>query len=460
MRRNVYAGVMLVAAGSAFATWGPEAGAQASSRSALVARIDSIMQTPITAGRVVGASIAVVRGRDTIAVKGYGKANLELNVPTPPGAIYEIGSVTKQFTGAAVMQLVEQGKLSLDDDATKWVPNFDTKGRRVTLRRLLDHTSGIRGYTEIPEARSIFPLALPRDTLLRLIEKWPYDFEPGEDQIYNNSAFFLAGLAIEKASGMSYADYVQRHLLDPAGMKSSHYCSEVAVRPNKTTGYDWDKDGPVQKRPISHAWPYAAGSLCATATDLVAWNEALHRTRRILTEDGYRAMLTPDTLNDGTPVRYAKGLAFTPVAGNPSIRHGGGINGWTSANLYFPAESLSVVVLYNHSGPASPGEAAEAIAEAVLGRRPVATEPVAGELQRYAGTYTGRGRGMPTHLTIAVENGALVVSNPRAPKRTLAHTGNGVFVDGGARYVFRESGGKVTSLRLDSGSGNYLLRPK
>jgi CubicO group peptidase (beta-lactamase class C family) len=260
-------------------------------------------------------------------------------------------------------------------------------------------------------------------------------------------------------SGVSYAEYVQKHLFEPAGMTSSHYCSDVAVRRNKTTGYDWGAQGPVQKRPLSHVWPYAAGSLCSTARDLVAWNEALHRSRRILGADTYRAMITPDTLNDGTRVGYAKGLSFTPVLGHRSLHHGGGINGWTSENLYFPDESLSVVVLYNHAGPAGPSEPAEAIAEAVLGRTPVAARPIEGDVQRYAGAYVGRGRGGQQTMTIAVETGALVTSF-RGGRRTLTHTGNGVFVWGGVRFVFSESGGKVTALRVDGGSQNNVLRPK
>jgi CubicO group peptidase (beta-lactamase class C family) len=408
---------------------------------------------------VVGASIAVVRGSDTIAVKGYGKANLELGVATPPAAIYEIGSVTKQFTGAAIMQLVEQGKLSLDDDIGRYVPQFNTKGRRIPIRRLLDHTSGIRGYTEIPEARSFLPLALAPDTLLRTIERWPYDFEPGEEQIYNNSAFFLAGLVIEKVSGMTYAQYVEQKLMAPAGMTSSHYCSDVAIRPNKTTGYDWGATGPVQKRPLSHVWPYAAGSLCANARDMVAWNEALHRTRRILGAESYRAMITADTLNDGTRVGYAKGLALTPVLGHRSLHHGGGINGWTSENLYFPEESLSVVVLYNVSGPSGPAETAEAIAKAVLGERPVVAAPVRGPVSRYVGTYTGRGRGGEMSLAIEADGGALV-ANVRGARRPLVHVGDGVFVTGSIRAIFGETNGRVETLRLDMGSANNVLRRK
>lgn len=431
--------------------------AQSQTRTELIRKIDAIMNAPITAGRVVGASIAVVRGSDTIAVKGYGKANIELGVPTPPAAIYEIGSVTKQFTGAAVMQLVEQGKLSLDDDISKHVPQFNTNGRRITIRRLLDHTSGIRGYTEIPEARNFFPLALSRDTLLRTIERWPYDFEPGEEQTYNNSAFFLAGLVIEKVSGVSYADYVEQRLMKPAGMTVSHYCSDVAITPNKTTGYDWGGSGPVQKRPMSHTWPYAAGSLCANARDMVAWNEALHRSRRLLSADSYREMITADTLNDGTRVGYAKGLSLTPVLGHRALHHGGGINGWTSSNLYFPDESLSVVVLYNVSGPSGPAEAAEAIAEAVLGRKAIAAVPVSGGLARYAGTYSGRGRGGSASVTIAEEGGELVAS-VRGAKRTLTHVGDGVFVTGNIRAIFGERAGRVETLRLDAGSANNILR--
>ncbi|MBU6367091.1 MAG: beta-lactamase family protein [Gemmatimonadetes bacterium] len=435
----------------------PAARAQVTDRTALRARIDAIVQAPIDAGTLAGASIAVVRGSDTIAVKAYGKANLELGVPTPPNAIYEIGSVTKQFTGAAIMQLVEQGRLSLDDDISTWVPQFNTNGRRIPLRRLLDHTSGIRSYTEIPEARFILPLTLPRDTLLRVVERAGYDFEPGEEQIYNNSAFFLAGLVIEKVAGMPYAQYVEEKLMRPAGMRHAHYCSESAVRPGKTSGYDWDGKALIQKRPLSHQWPYAAGSLCSTALDLVRWNEALHRSRRLLSEASYRAMITADTLRDGARIGYAKGLGLTPVLGRPALHHGGGINGWTTHNLYFPAESLSVVVLFNSASPAAPAEAATKIAEAVLGSRPVAAKPMDGDAARFAGRYTGRGRGAPAELTIAVANGA-VTATMRGASRPLTYLGGGTFTDGNMQLLFREEGGKVVAVRLDSGYGNNVLR--
>jgi CubicO group peptidase (beta-lactamase class C family) len=172
--RQVLVAAIVVTAGcggSAGTAARPSGGAAKgdAARQALVAKIDSIVNAPITAGKVVGASIAVVKGRDTIAVQGFGKANMELDVPTPAHATYEIGSITKQFTGAAMMQLVEQGKISLDDDMSKYLPNVSTQGRKITVRRLLDHTSGIKGYTEMPEFRDLTAIKRPIDTLLKLI---------------------------------------------------------------------------------------------------------------------------------------------------------------------------------------------------------------------------------------------------------------------------------------------------
>ncbi|MBL8982245.1 MAG: beta-lactamase family protein [Gemmatimonadetes bacterium] len=428
---------------------------------ALRTRIDSLVNAPIKAGQVVGASVAVVKGRDTILVKGYGKANVELDVATPVAgtAIYEIGSITKQFTGAAIMQLVEQGKVSLDDDVTKYLPTFKTGGRKVTLRRLLDHSSGMRSYTEIAAARSFFPLQLPRDTMLRVVESQPWDFEPGEEQIYNNSAFYLVGLVIEKVSGMPYGEYVKKNLFDRAGMPDAHYCSETAIKRGKTSGYDFDASGPIQKRPLSHQWPYAAGSLCMTVRDLVAWNEALHRTNKILSAASYKEMIRPDTLNDGYRVGYAKGLSLTPVLGHPSLHHGGGINGWTTENMYFPAESLSVIVFYNTSGPSGPSEVAEGIVRAMLGVREPTAVPVTGDIARFRGTFAGRGRGVPQQLSIEPRNGTLEAVRG-AQRRPLVHVGNGTFLLGSTKFVFAEQGGRVVSLRVDNGSGNNILRPR
>jgi CubicO group peptidase (beta-lactamase class C family) len=192
--------------------------AQTRSRAEMVRAIDSMALAPIQRGQIAGMSVAVVKGRDTILIKGYGSSDLELEVPTPANAVYEIGSVTKQFTTAALLQLVEQGKLSLDDDITKHLPSYPSRGNAISIRRILDHTSGIRSYTEIAEARGAMKNPISKDSLTALFSGKGFDYAPGTNLVYNNSAYFLAGLIIEKVSGQSYADYVQGNIFDRLGV--------------------------------------------------------------------------------------------------------------------------------------------------------------------------------------------------------------------------------------------------
>jgi len=467
MRRIIGMAALLAAAGCGGAGGGGTAVGGAAGNGithgdpALIAKIDSIVEAPIKAGKVAGASIAVVKGTDTIAVKAYGKASLELDVPTPPHAIYQIGSVTKQFTAAAIMQLVAEGKINLDDDFTKYLPDYNTHGRKITVGQLLNHTSGIKGYTEMPQFRLIGIQHLPKDTLVKLVENEPFDFEPGAEETYNNSAFFLAGLIIEKVSGLSYADYVQKNLFDKAGMKDAHYCSERVIHPRDVEGYDTDSTGMILKGYIDHTWPYAAGSLCSSAIDLVAWDQALHGGK-ILDPATYQEYIKPGHLSDGTQLRYAKGLAVSKVLGHRALHHGGGINGFLSENIYFPDDSLAVVVLFNTAGPASPDAAARAIAEAILGKPADETKPFDGDLSQFAGTYTGNGRGRPTELTVSVDAGKLMAKMPFADSaQALGYLGSDTF--GGPNdlhFIFRRQGDKVTGLDLDAAYGYNRLKKK
>src|SRR6058998_2877497 len=220
---------------------------QAFGQENIPAKIDAIVGAPINAGRVAGASVAVVKGNETIVTKGYGFADLELDVPTPPQATYEIGSITKQFTAAAILLLAEQGKLSLADEMTKFLPDYPMQGNHVTIRQLLNHTSGIKEFTELRGYRDFQMLKRPREELVKVFSGRPFEFKPGEEQIYNNSAFFLLGLIIEQVSGKPYAQFIQEQLFDSVGMKDSYYCSERAIHKNHAHGYDTDRDGLVLK---------------------------------------------------------------------------------------------------------------------------------------------------------------------------------------------------------------------
>lgn len=372
---------------------------------ALVEALDSLSRAHVESPIIPGASVAVVRGDEVLLQRGYGFVDLEWDVPTPAdaNASYEIGSVTKQFTAAATVLLAEEGLIDLDRSFDEYI-DYDLQGRHVPVRRLLDHTSGIRGYTELPFFGDLAIQGLPRDTLVRLIEAETFQFEPGEALIYNNSGFFLLGLIIEAASGMSYEDFVEERLFGPAGMDDSYYCSQARVRDRRAHGYDAiSPEEVIRARYLDHTWPYAAGSLCSTVADLVRWNQAVHEGE-LLPDAAYRALVTAQPLDDGTPTRYAGGLSAFVDGDRRVLTHGGGINGFLSVLTYYPDSRLSIAVLQNGTGPQGPGVLALQLAEAVLGEQVEPVEsPVTRDVSRLAGTYSGEGRGRVFTATIEVE---------------------------------------------------------
>ncbi|HEY7292495.1 MAG TPA: serine hydrolase [Vicinamibacterales bacterium] len=421
--------------------------------------IDRTMEAPIKAGKVAGASISVMRHGETIVSKSYGSADLELDVPMPADASFEIGSVTKQFTAASILLLAERGRLSVADEVTKFLPDYPTHGQHITIRHLLTHTSGIKGYTEMSEFGDLMALKKPRETLVTLFGAKPLDFMPGEALVYNNSAYFLLGLIVEKLSGQTYADFVRTNLFEKAGMPGSYYCSESAIHHHHAHGYDTDNGTLVLKGFISHVWPYSAGSLCSTAADLSAWLTALHGGR-ILNADSYRAMTTPTALAAGTKTRYGFGVGVADVGGRRAIFHGGGINGFLSEVEYFPDSGLSIVVLLNTAGPVGPADLAREIADSVLGKATEQPVRFTGDLHAYAGTFEGVGRGRRTTITIAADGDTLTMKGsgpPSAPAQTLTYRGNDTFAVKETLLIFERDAGKVTRLRLDSVFGHYPL---
>src|SRR5687768_14545059 len=322
-----------------------------SDRAALVRKLDSLAGSGVLENRAVGIAAAVVKGNDTLLLKGYGKADVEWNVPMPNDAVFEIGSITKQFTAVAILQLRDEGKLTLDDPITKWLPDFDTRGNKVTLRRLLDHTSGIKGITEMPEFGLLSSNPrFPRDSAYALIKRYPFEFATGEAQIYNNSAFWLLGLVVEKASGGTYEDYIEKKIFEPLGMKRSMYCNSSENIERRAHGYQV-QNGNVRRAPTNvHTWPFSAGSLCSTAGDLVTWLKALHGGK-VLSPASYAEMTTGSKLNDGTPLRYGMGIGVgKDVRGLDFIGHGGAIGGFTAEATWYPDAQMAVVVLMNSNG--------------------------------------------------------------------------------------------------------------
>ena len=401
--------------------------AQAPDRAAVVGRLDSLARAHVADSFTAGAAAAVVHRGDTLLLKGYGLADLEWDVPMADDAVFEIGSMTKQFTAAAVLQLVEQGKLDLDADLTAYLPDYDTRGRRVPLRRLLDHTSGIKGYTEMPMFGEFMMRDMPRDSLVARFEAEPFDFEPGTAEIYNNSAYFLLGLVIEKVAGTSYEQFLETEFFEPLGMQDSRYCSNTAVVPNRMRGYSRTPEGFERADYLNHLWPYAAGSICSSVEDLLTWNAALH-SGRVLGPEAYASMITPRALDDGSMVRYAGGLGITETDGRTVIAHGGGINGFLSQGMYFPGDHTTVVVLVNAGEGADPRGVAADISDALYGvpatpsPRPLDIDP--GNL---VGTWTGTDRGGSATYTIERDGDGFTFRNRNRPAVPLVYVGDGWF---------------------------------
>src|SRR5688572_8973342 len=229
--RHAYTAALLASALTATA-------ASAQDSRALVHYIDSVATAAVAEQRTAGVSVAVVKNGRTVLAKGYGFADLENDVPATPETVYRIGSVTKQFTAAGIMRLMEQGKLSLDDTLQKFLPDFPTQGNRVTVRHLLNHTSGIRSYTSLgPKWQRVMRLDLAPDSMVALFANEPFDFKPGDAYRYNNSGYFLLGVIIEKLSGKPYGQYLQDEFFTPLGLKSTVYCDQAPIIKRRAQGY-------------------------------------------------------------------------------------------------------------------------------------------------------------------------------------------------------------------------------
>lgn len=419
-------------------------------------KVDSLVHPYIDSAKIAGIGIAVYKNNEPLLHKGYGMADLEFDVKMPVDASFEIGSVTKQFTAAAICQLAEAGKLSLDDDITKYI-RFDTHGNKVTIRNLLSHTSGIKGYTDLPIFRKLSMFTYNRDTLLRLVEKEPFDFIPGDELIYSNSGFFMLGLIIEKVSGLTYEEYVKKNLFENAGMKNSYYGSETRVIRNKAHGYDTGEKGLIHAAYLNHTWPFAAGSICSTTEDLVKWNDALHHGR-IMGEKIYKEYITPAVLNDGTKTHYAKGIALSEQDGKRLISHGGGVNGYLSQNNFYPDENISIVVLINTAGPVSPKEICHHIAGFLFGKTSTTTIPFGGDYSRLSGTYKGAGRGVHSTVIVTKNDSALLVKSHYDWKpKVLKYLPDSSWTDGSWIYRFRRTNNTGDELRIDQMYGYVIL---
>jgi CubicO group peptidase (beta-lactamase class C family) len=337
-----------------------------------------------------GAAVLIAKDGEVLLRKGYGLANLELGVPVRPETVFEIASVTKQFTAAAILLLQERGRLSMNDDITKYLPDYPTHGRTITIDQLLAHTSGIPNVTSLPEWWPRRREDLTLQELIGLFKDKPLDFNPGEKQSYSNSGYILLGAIIEKASGKRYEEFVEQEILAPLGMKHSRLMRPDEVVPEHAAGYDQAEDGYMVAQFISRTQPYAAGGLLSTVDDLALWADALS-SGKLLKQESLASMATPAKLASGEPLPYAYGQGLLDEAGTRIIEHGGGIPGFNAELLRVPDQRLVVIILSNSLGhDPAPGALAfritmKALGKAVEERKAVDLDPAT--LDEYTGTY-------------------------------------------------------------------------
>jgi CubicO group peptidase (beta-lactamase class C family) len=308
-------------------------------------RMDSLGQYYWSNGQFMG-SVLAARNDQILFSKSYGSANLEWNVPNTPATKFRIGSITKQFTAAAVLLLEEQGKLNINDPIKKHLTDSPSAWDQVTIFHILTHTSGIPSITNSPEYQQwmLFPM-----TPVQIIDKFrgmPLEFAPGEQFKYSNSGYILLGYLIEKISGQTYQNFIQSNIFKPLGMKDSGYDSHSDIIPRRASGYSTGVKGSENAEFVHMSVPFSAGALYSTTEDLLRWELGIWGGK-LLSDSSLNKMTTPFKSN------YGLGVSIDIVNGRKRISHGGGIQGFNAYIAYFPDSKVIVATLANLNGNTS-----------------------------------------------------------------------------------------------------------
>jgi D-alanyl-D-alanine carboxypeptidase len=331
---------------------------------ALRAKIDRIAAGVLEQRGMPSASVAVVRGGKLVYAHAYGKAHISPDKAATPEMRYSIGSISKQFTAAALLMLQEQGKLSMDDAVGKYVPGL-TRGDEVTIRQILSHTAGYQDFW--PEDYLMTPMMKPA-TAQQIIDTWakkPLDFEPGTQWQYSNTNFVIAGLIVEKVSGEKLMDFLGEHIFRPLGMKSVWNSDEEKLTQTDATPYIRAALGPLRPAPKEgRGWMFAAGELAMTAHDLALWDESL-MARSVLKPESYKEMFTEIKLKNGKGTGYGLGVEVGKLNEHLDISHSGEVTGFVSDNEVLVDDGVAVAVLTNHMAGGA-GDIARLAASAAL----------------------------------------------------------------------------------------------
>jgi CubicO group peptidase (beta-lactamase class C family) len=425
----------------------PSLTAQALSAAA-TAEMDKLLQEHFKADGP-GAAVLVSQKGKVLYHKSFGMANLELGVPLRTDHVFRIGSVTKQFTGAAILKLAEEGKLSLQDELTKFLPDYPTLGKKITVEHLLTHTSGIKSYTDLEkwtpqEHRKDFTTS----ELVDYFKNEPMDFDPDAQWNYNNSGYILLGCIIEKTSGKTYAEYIAEQFFKPLGMNNSYYGDTKPLIKNRAAGYSQNDVGGTYANAdfLSMTQPYAAGSLLSTVEDLHTWTRALH-SGKVLKPESVKKATTPYILPDGTNTHYGYGLSMKNLLGSLTVEHSGGIHGFLSDLVYLPKEEICVAILTNCDCE-PPSDLSPRLAALVMEKpyQPTAISLDVKTLEQYIGVYENEKK---EQRFITLENGQLHSRRKGGSKYKLHPYGPD-------QFYFEESFARLQFIREKKGDKKVL----
>lgn len=430
---------------------------------ALAAEMNAFVQAHADHRQFIG-TVLVVRGGETVLSQGYGMADLANQVPHSPQTRFRIGSVTKQFTAAAILQLQDRGLLNVQAPVATYLPDYPHK--TVTLHHLLTHTAGLPNLTSFPDYFEWMDQPTTLEALIARFQDLPLEFEPGSQHRYSNSGYVLLTHVIETVSGQSYAAYLEENLLTPLGMENTGY--DLSPVAGLARGYTRNAQEYQPAAPINMAVPQGAGGLHSTVGDLARWNQALFGNdpgdREILSQRAIATMTAPQVslgIAEAPGLSYGYGLVIDHESEQPRIGHGGGINGFVSSLIYLPQQDTTIVVLSNMES-INPEQISTGLAAILLGESydlPQALDTVtvsAGVLERYVGTYQFAPE---FQIAITVEAGQLYAQGTGQPTIALYPASDTEFfaLAPDLRIFFTPTAaGTVESLTLIQGGQNTV----
>jgi CubicO group peptidase (beta-lactamase class C family) len=363
-----------------------------------------------------------------------------------PEMVFQIGSITKQFTAISILMLLEEGKLALDDDITKFIPDYPTQGYHISIHHLLTHTSGIKSYTSKTEWFDLWRNDMEPLEMIDFFKNDSLEFEPGSDWAYNNSAYFILGYIIEVASGQTYEDFIENNIFKPLEMNNSFYGSNSEIIKNRAYGYQEGEVGFVNAEYLSLTQPYAAGSIMSTVEDLYRWNSGVHAYKLVKKETLELAFTNHKPIKE-LNTGYGYGWGLSTINESPTYEHSGGIFGFVSNAIYLPEEDVFVAVLSN-CNCLQPVEVSTKMAALAIDKPyPNNSEGIAlkkVDLEKWVGVYQYE----DSSLFEIITDGEILIVVEEDEKDTLYALSKSRFVfdDDITQFVFEESGDSTQAI--------------